>query len=111
MTPCNNCINKKAKHQLYEKTFVFFIHDDWRMQASLTDNAAGAQISQKDFSVKNWYKITVPSTVIAGLLANNEYNFDPFYAKNFERLADKRLDHPWWFRKEFALPASEKDKN
>jgi len=80
------------------------LHDDWTMQSSLTDKATGAQVSQKNFSAKNWYKITVPSTIIAGLLANNEYPFDPFYAKNFEKLADKRLDNTWWFRKEFELP-------
>jgi len=87
------------------------LHDDWRMQSSTTDKSTGAQISQKDFSANGWYKISVPSTIVAGLLSNNEYNFDPFYAKNFEKLADKRMDHPWWFRKEFDLPASEKDKN
>jgi exo-1,4-beta-D-glucosaminidase len=93
------------------ESFQLILHNDWRMQSSLTDNAIGAQISQKGFNTNKWYKITVPSTIIAGLLANNEYNFDPFYAKNFEKLSDKRLDHTWWFRKEFDLPASEKDKN
>ncbi len=92
------------------ENFQLILLDDWRMQSSLTDSATGAQVSQKNFPVNNWYKITVPSTIIAGLLANNEYNFDPFYGKNFEKLADKRLDHPWWFRKEFTLPASEKNK-
>ncbi|HYK44652.1 MAG TPA: glycoside hydrolase family 2 protein [Parafilimonas sp.] len=93
------------------ENFQMILHDDWRMQSSTADKSTGAQISQKDFSAKGWYKISVPSTIIAGLLSNNEYNFDPFYGKNFEKLADKRMDHPWWFRKEFDLPASEKDKN
>ncbi len=97
--------------QSRSENFQLILHDDWRMQSSFTDSATGAQVSQKNFPVNNWYKITVPSTIIAGLLANNEYNFDPFYGKNFEKLADKRLDHPWWFRKEFSLPASEKNKN
>src|SRR6266496_587276 len=104
-----------SAHQLLgqnrSENFQLILHDDWRMQSSFTDSATGAQVSQKNFPVNNWYKITVPSTIIAGLLANNEYNFDPFYGKNFEKLADKRLDHPWWFRKEFSLPASEKNKN
>lgn len=101
--------------QLYGQSraenFQMILHDDWQMQSSLTDKATGAEVSQKNFPAKGWYKITVPSTIIAGLLANNEYKFDPFYAKNFEKLADKRLDHTWWFRKEFELPASEKNKN
>ena len=98
--------------QSRSEKFRMILHDDWRMQSSRTDSSlTGAQISQKDFPVNSWYKITVPSTIIGGLLANNEYKFDPFYSKNFEKLADDRLDHPWWFRKEFPLPASEKNKN
>src|SRR5436190_20500399 len=97
--------------QSRSENFRMILHDDWRMQSSRTDSSStGTQISQKDFPVKSWYKITVPSTIIAGLLGNNEYKFDPFYSKNFEKLADDRMDHPWWFRKEFELPASEKNK-
>jgi hypothetical protein len=44
--------------------------------------------------VNGWYKITVPSTFVAGLLVNHEYNFDPFYSQNFEKLADKRMIQP-----------------
>lgn len=93
------------------ENYQLILHDDWRMQSSLTDNATGSLVSKTNFPVKDWYKITVPSTIIAGLLANHEYDFDPFYGKNFEKLADERLDHPWWFRKEFALSATEKNKN
>src|SRR5262252_1161161 len=97
--------------QSRSENFQMILHDDWRMQSSLTEKSTGAQISQNGFGATNWYKITVPSTIIGGLVANKEYNFDPFYGKNFEKLADKRLDHTWWFRKEFDLPASENKKN
>src|SRR5438105_12403215 len=91
--------------------FAMLLHDDWRMQSSLTDKASGGQISQPDFAPTKWYKLSVPSTIIGGLLANHEYNFAHFYRQNFEKLADKRLDQTWWFRKEFELPSSEKNKN
>jgi exo-1,4-beta-D-glucosaminidase len=71
------------------ENFRMILHDDWRMQSSLTNKAPGDQVSKKDFPVNDWYKITVPSTIVAGLLANHEYDFDPFYSKNFEKLADK----------------------
>src|ERR1051326_2928834 len=108
---CVIVFSQQLFSQSRTESFRMILHDGWRMQSSLTDKATGDQISKKGFPVKNWYKITVPSTFIAGLLANKEYNFDPFYGKNFERLADKRLDTTWWYRKEFALPASEKNKN
>ena len=93
------------------ETYRMLLHNDWTMQSSFTENATGTEISKPTFSVKGWYPITIPSTIIAGLLVNHEYNFDPFYAKNFEKLADKRLDSTWWFRREFVLPASQKNKN
>ncbi len=81
------------------------------MQSAVSDASVGGQISNADFKTDKWYKVSVPTTVIAGLLANKVYDFDPFYGKNFEKLNDTRLDKPWWFRKEFKLPASENGKN
>src|SRR6476661_8954970 len=85
--------------QTRTENFSMLLHDDWRMQSSVTDQTKGDKISGVDFSANNWYPITVPSTIIAGLLANHVYDFDPFYAKNFEKLADDRFNHTWWFRK------------
>ncbi|MBV9961219.1 MAG: hypothetical protein JO072_03135 [Parafilimonas sp.] len=97
--------------QTKTENFSMILHDDWRMQSSITDKTKGDKISNADFNASNWYPVTVPSTIIAGLLANHFYNFDPFYGKNFEKLADEKLNHTWWFRKEFSLSASEKNKN
>jgi exo-1,4-beta-D-glucosaminidase len=87
------------------------LKDDWKMQSAVTDASTGSRISKSDFKTDNWYKVSLPTTVIAGLLANKVYDFDPFYGKNFEKLTDSRLDKPWWFRKEFAIPVSENGKN
>lgn len=87
------------------------LHNDWTMQSSVTDPSSGDKISEPGFAEKNWYPVTMPSTIIAGLLANHVYDFDPFFGKNFEKLADDKLNHTWWFRKTFELPASEKNKN
>jgi exo-1,4-beta-D-glucosaminidase len=93
------------------ENFDMILHDGWNMQSSVTQNAKGENISQKDFKTTGWYNVSVPTTIIAGLLANHVYNFDPFYAQNFEKLKDERLDKTWWFRKSFQLPASESGKN
>ncbi|HEY8782646.1 MAG TPA: glycoside hydrolase family 2 protein [Mucilaginibacter sp.] len=87
------------------------LKDNWAMQSAVTDPSGGKTISLPGFQTSNWYKVSVPTTVIAGLLANKVYDFDPFYSRNFEKLADPKLDKPWWFRKDFVLPESEKGKN
>jgi len=87
------------------------LKEGWTMQSAVTDASTGSKISKSDFQPNNWYKVSVPTTVIAGLLANKVYNFDPFYGKNFEKLTDSRLDKPWWFRRVFDLPESENGKN
>src|SRR6202000_3401585 len=69
------------------------LHDGWPMQSAITDGATGAAISKPGFQSAGWYKVTVPTTVIAGLIANKVYDFDPFYSRNFEKLADPSLDN------------------
>jgi exo-1,4-beta-D-glucosaminidase len=93
------------------ENFRMILKEDWQMQSALKVQATGGTISQAKFDPKGWYKVSVPTTIIAGLLANKVYDFDPFYGMNFERLKDSSLDKPWWFRKEFSIPASEKSKN
>jgi exo-1,4-beta-D-glucosaminidase len=93
------------------ESFDTVLHEGWKMQCSQTATATGDKISQENFSTARWYNVSVPTTIIAGLLANHEYGFDPFYAKNFDRLADKRFDKTWWFRKSFQIPASENNKS
>ncbi len=93
------------------ENYRVILKSDWQMQSSVTDPATGSAISKIGFQTANWYKVSVPTTVIAGLLTNKVYDFDPFYGMNFEKLTDPRLDKPWWFRKVFELPASENGKN
>jgi exo-1,4-beta-D-glucosaminidase len=100
-----------AFSQTRKESFSMILHDDWRMQSAVTDDTKGGKISMPGFTPAGWYPVTVPSTIIAGLLANHVYDFDPFFGKNFEKLADKKLDATWWFRNTFELPSSEKNKN
>jgi len=88
-----------------------FLKENWTMESAVTDPSTGDKISKPDFNPSAWYKVSVPTTVIAGLIANKVYNFDPFYGRNFEKLGDPRLDKPWWFRRVFELPAAEDGKN
>jgi len=93
------------------ETHRMVLKDGWQMQSVTKDATPGATVSQAQFEPKGWYKISVPSTIIAGLLANHEYDFDPLFGRNLEKLSNPIFDQPWWFRKVFELPASEKGKD
>ena len=101
----------QAFSQARQENFQLILKDDWKMQSAVTDASPADKISRENFDVQSWYKVSVPTTLIAGLLANKVYDFDPFMGRNLKKLKDPKLDKPWWFRREFTLPASENGKN
>jgi exo-1,4-beta-D-glucosaminidase len=101
----------RALGQARQETFQLILKDDWRMQSAVTDASPADQISQENYDTHSWYKVSVPTTFVAGLLANKVYDFDPFMGRNLQKLKDDKLDKPWWFRREFTLPTSEAGKN
>jgi exo-1,4-beta-D-glucosaminidase len=74
------------------------------------DSLDPVALSGPAFDAGAWYDVSVPTTIIGGLLANKVFPFDPFFGRNLEKLSDPRLDKPWWFRRVFTLPVSEKGK-
>src|SRR5919198_4173345 len=75
----------------------------WALRSAndVTDN--GATISQVGYSTSSWYPISVPSTVLAGLVANNVYQ-DIYFGTNLQSVPDLTTQN-WWFRGEFTAPA------
>ncbi|HVV55386.1 MAG TPA: glycoside hydrolase family 2 protein [Mucilaginibacter sp.] len=104
-------LNQAFAQESDSEHFRMVLRDDWQMQSTQKVPSAGNTISEENFKPEGWYKVTVPTTIIAGLLANHFYDFDPFMGMNFKKLDNPLLDHPWWFRKEFTLPASQKGKD
>jgi exo-1,4-beta-D-glucosaminidase len=81
--------------------------DGWQMQSSAVVTAPGDQLSSGTVSGK-WYEVRVPSTVLAGLVANGEYP-NLFYADNLKSVEGARFTVPWWYRKEFILSAGSEE--
>jgi exo-1,4-beta-D-glucosaminidase len=97
-----------------------FLHDQWMLQSSCQVKAYGEQISALGFRTPGWHPTSVPSTVVAALVADKTYP-DPYFGmnlrsipgttypigKNFAGLPMPR-DSPfhcsWWYRTEFRLP-------
>ena len=53
----------------------------------------------------DWYSVSVPSTVLAGLVASGEYS-NLFYADNLNRVPKNRFTVSWWYQKQVDSPAA-----
>jgi exo-1,4-beta-D-glucosaminidase len=98
------------------------LRDNWAIQSSSEISTDGKTISLPGFPTDNWYPTSVPTTVLAALVANKVYP-DPYYGTNITDLPgtitgrgrempeDSPFKVPWWYRTEFNLPANFKGKN
>ena len=98
------------------------LKSNWTIQSSSKITADGKSISQPGYQPENWYPVTMPSTVLAGLVANKVFP-DPYYGTNIESLPGyyrgvkgempekSPFRVPWWYRTVFKLPADYKGKH
>ncbi len=103
-----------------------FLRDGWKIQSSARVSAGGDQISTVGFSTEGWYPASVPKTVFAALVEDGVYK-DPYFGMNLrsipgvdykiggqfaneEMSANSPYATPWWYRKEFEVPAADKGK-
>ncbi|HTU34463.1 MAG TPA: glycoside hydrolase family 2 protein [Candidatus Acidoferrum sp.] len=99
-----------------------FLGRGWTIQSSCKLSADGAQISSPGFSTNSWYPATVPTTVVAALVADKIYP-NPYFAENLRSIPgttypiganfsllpmsqDSPFNCSWWYRTEFTLPSA-----
>jgi exo-1,4-beta-D-glucosaminidase len=97
----------------------------WSMQSGARVPATGDKVSTHTFVPDNWYPVSVPSTVLAALVANQVFK-DPGtgmnlraipgtsypIGRNFATLpmpADSPFRTGWWYRTEFNARSLDKD--
>jgi exo-1,4-beta-D-glucosaminidase len=97
----------------------FLLKDNWAIQSSKEIKSDAKAISAVGYKIDGWYPTSVPTTVLAALVANKVYP-DPYFGTNFNNLPGiisypKRVmpdDSPfrvaWWYRTEFKIPADYK---
>src|SRR5579863_757954 len=102
------------------------LRDGWSLQTSAKVEAKGEVISTPQFAPKGWHEATVPTTVVSALVKDKTLP-DPYFGTNlrsfpgvtypiganFSNIAmasDSPYAVSWWYRKQFALPASDKGK-
>ena len=96
------------------------LHAGWQLQSSCQTQSEGEQISTPGFSASDWHAVTVPSTVVAALVADGTYP-DPDYGMNLRKIPgttypiganfanlpmpkDSPFACSWWYRTEWTLP-------
>src|SRR5277367_6420681 len=97
------------------------LREGWTVESSAKVNAGGESVSTPGFDASAWYKTSAPSTVFAVLVENGVYK-DPYFGMNLrsvpgvsytigsqfanqEMPAESPYAVPWWYRREFEVPA------
>jgi exo-1,4-beta-D-glucosaminidase len=76
----------------------------WSLRSADAVTDPGSVVSQVGYGTAGWYPVTLPSTVLAGLVANGVYK-DIFFGTNLQAVPDLTTQS-WWYRGEFTAPAS-----
>jgi len=76
----------------------------WTLRSANNVTDTGPTISQPGYSTTGWYPITAPSTVLAGLVANNVYQ-DIYFGTNLKNVPDLTTQN-WWYRDQFTAAAA-----
>jgi len=78
--------------------------ENWSLRTATGTTDGGVVVSRVGYSVAGWYPIRVPSTVLAGLVANGVYS-DIYFGTNLQSVPDLTTQN-WWYRTEFTAPAA-----
>ena len=76
----------------------------WALHTATGLADTGGTISQVGYSTTGWNPVTLPSTVLAGLVADNVYQ-NIFFGTNLQSVPDLTTQN-WWFRGQFTAAAT-----
>jgi exo-1,4-beta-D-glucosaminidase len=102
------------------------LSDGWRIQPSQDVSEKGSVLSTAGYQPQQWYRATMPSTVVAALAADRVYA-DPYFGMNLRSIPGttytigttfSSIPMPpgspfrssWWYRTQFTVPAGYRGK-
>ena len=94
----NSC--REQEENIHQK---ISLATNWYIQSSDSIEGKGDFVSSSQQSIENWYRATVPSTVMGVLTANGVFP-DIFVGTNIKDIDKTQFDKAFWYRNEFALP-------
>lgn len=78
----------------------------WLIRSSAEDRSSGEEISRSGFVATGWIPASVPSTILASLVAAGVYE-EPYVGMNLAKIPREPFLGPWWYRTEFFLSRQE----
>jgi exo-1,4-beta-D-glucosaminidase len=103
----SGCINQEEQAMSGNKSLT----DNWKMQASdKLKDISDEQISITTFNDDDWYKASVPGTVL-GSLASFKVIEDPYFGINMQKIDPSQFRQPWWYRRILKLSGDDMKKH
>jgi len=98
-----------ALQNLGNERMLSLSDNQWKTQRSSFVAAKGEEISRADFQDQKWLPASVPATVPANYIAAGAVP-DPLYGDNQLQVSDWFFTSDFWYRREFLVPESFKNK-
>ncbi|MEO8735585.1 MAG: LamG-like jellyroll fold domain-containing protein [Edaphobacter sp.] len=84
--------------------------DGWSLKEAPKVHVAGPQLAQTGYSTPDWMRATVPGTVLTTMVDDGIYP-DPDFGLNNMAIPETLNKQDYWYRNEFAAPASLKGQH
>jgi mannosylglycoprotein endo-beta-mannosidase len=78
---------------------------EWQMQDTAKVAAAPEAVSSASFKPQDWYKATVPGTVLTTLVDDHVYP-EPLYGENMRAIPESLNKTSYWYRTTLEIPAA-----
>ncbi|MEI6062110.1 MAG: sugar-binding domain-containing protein [Bacteroidota bacterium] len=79
------------------------LKDNWQVQQAGKVNHSGAELSVNGIPGGDWFRASVPSTVMGVLTCNGLFP-DLFVGENYKNIDTKLFDDSWWYCRQFEVP-------
>ena len=86
--------------------FQRILRDDWLIHAARDVAASADEISRPGLDTNGWSPTTVPSTILAALVASGQHE-DPYFDMNLKQIPQEPFEGTWWYRTVFSLSHEE----
>jgi exo-1,4-beta-D-glucosaminidase len=126
-SPAQQIKSRSSQKQSSQAANRLVLSEHWSLQSSCKVDQRGEVLSTPKFQPRGWHDVSVPSTVFAAQVKHKVHP-EPYFGMNLRSVPgvtypiganfsnipmqqDSPYLVPWWYRKEFVLPASYKGKS